>query len=237
MRSLRVGKFTIAVVTAVVCVLGASRGYAVPIVSTYTTAASFDAVTTDQNTVGFSSSIPCPPCYQFANPGSPQTYSTGGITFTTTDPDGLNLNLPSLYTTTPPYPSEFLSNVYYVPPNAIPIRPDTLTITLSTAVTAFALDFTTPEGVNVTFGLGNGFTTTVSTTAFGQPQFEGFVSNTPFDTITLTDSLPNGWFVFDVTTATAAVPEPSTWAMIIIGFLGLGLLAHRRGKNDAASFA
>jgi PEP-CTERM motif-containing protein len=28
----------------------------------------------------------------------------------------------------------------------------------------------------------------------------------------------------------AAVPEPSTWAMMILGFLGLGYMAHRR-KN------
>lgn len=29
-------------------------------------------------------------------------------------------------------------------------------------------------------------------------------------------------------TINAAVPEPSTWAMMILGFLGLGFLAHRR---------
>jgi probable HAF family extracellular repeat protein len=28
--------------------------------------------------------------------------------------------------------------------------------------------------------------------------------------------------------ATSAVPEPSTWAMMILGFLGLGFLAYRR---------
>jgi PEP-CTERM motif len=34
----------------------------------------------------------------------------------------------------------------------------------------------------------------------------------------------------------AAAPEPSTWAMMILGFLGLGFLAHRR-KNSAIRFA
>jgi hypothetical protein len=231
MRSLCVGKFAIGAVAAVVCALGASRGYATTV--TYTSAASFDAATTGQNTINFNAALTCSaPCFQPEG----ASFAQGGITFTTTDPRGLNLNSANEYPTSP-YPSDFLSNVYYVPPNAIPIKPDTLTITLSAAVTAFALDFTTPEGVNVTFGLGNGYTTTVSTTAFGKPQFEGFVSNKPFDTITLTDSLPNGWFVFDVTTATAAVPEPSTWAMMIIGFLGLGLLAHRRRKGGVVSFA
>jgi hypothetical protein len=32
----------------------------------------------------------------------------------------------------------------------------------------------------------------------------------------------------NVTTVSAAVPEPSTWAMIILGFLGIGLVAYRR---------
>jgi hypothetical protein len=33
----------------------------------------------------------------------------------------------------------------------------------------------------------------------------------------------------------SAVPEPSTWAMMILGFFGLGFMAYRR-KQDGASF-
>jgi hypothetical protein len=43
-------------------------------------------------------------------------------------------------------------------------------------------------------------------------------------------------FLAAVTTEVAAVPEPSTWAMMIIGFLGLGFTAYRR-KNDLLRFA
>jgi PEP-CTERM motif len=41
--------------------------------------------------------------------------------------------------------------------------------------------------------------------------------------------------VFGPTTFTAAVPEPSTWAMMILGFCGLGFMAYRR-KQSGASF-
>jgi choice-of-anchor A domain-containing protein len=33
----------------------------------------------------------------------------------------------------------------------------------------------------------------------------------------------------------AAVPEPSTWAMLFAGFAGLGFLGWRRARNDAAA--
>jgi hypothetical protein len=40
----------------------------------------------------------------------------------------------------------------------------------------------------------------------------------------------------DTVTLTDAVPEPSTWAMMILGFLGLGFLAYRR-KNSSLRLA
>jgi hypothetical protein len=41
---------------------------------------------------------------------------------------------------------------------------------------------------------------------------------------------PHGvwWTADDLTFTVAAVPEPSTWAMLILGFLGVGLMAYRR---------
>jgi hypothetical protein len=42
---------------------------------------------------------------------------------------------------------------------------------------------------------------------------------------------------FLVPTTVAAVPEPSTWAMMILGFLGLGFMAYRRKNRVAFRFA
>ena len=37
-----------------------------------------------------------------------------------------------------------------------------------------------------------------------------------------------------ITDITAAVPEPSTWAMMILDFCGIGFMAYRRKQNGAA---
>lgn len=45
----------------------------------------------------------------------------------------------------------------------------------------------------------------------------------------------SGKLVFDVSVNVSAVPEPSTWAMMILGFLGVGFVAYR--KKNALRFA
>ena len=57
-------------------------------------------------------------------------------------------------------------------------------------------------------------------------QFEAYVTITglsPFTSVTFSDTSTNS-FEFLL----AAVPEPSTWAMMILGFLGVGFLAYRK---------
>jgi hypothetical protein len=48
---------------------------------------------------------------------------------------------------------------------------------------------------------------------------------------------PSGPFYYDTTgisaTLTTPVPEASTWAMMILGFFGVGFLAYRRNNNSA----
>jgi PEP-CTERM motif len=46
---------------------------------------------------------------------------------------------------------------------------------------------------------------------------------------------PDGSYLPDNGTfAVAAVPEPSTWAMMLLGFAGLGFMAYRRKNNKTA---
>jgi hypothetical protein len=40
-----------------------------------------------------------------------------------------------------------------------------------------------------------------------------------------------------VTRVASAVPEPSTWAMTLIGFAGIGFLAYRRKRNSTLKAA
>lgn len=59
-------------------------------------------------------------------------------------------------------------------------------------------------------------------------------ANSPLVEPTTTESSPYGWFGGNVELSNvSAVPEPSTWAMMILGFLGLGFMAYRRKANLA----
>jgi PEP-CTERM motif len=46
----------------------------------------------------------------------------------------------------------------------------------------------------------------------------------------------SGFINFIQVTSTGAVPEPSTWAMLLLGFAGIGFMAYRR-KSKPASMA
>jgi hypothetical protein len=37
--------------------------------------------------------------------------------------------------------------------------------------------------------------------------------------------------LLDNVTVTAAIPEPESWAMLILGFLGIGFMAYRKRNN------
>lgn len=46
--------------------------------------------------------------------------------------------------------------------------------------------------------------------------------------------IPGSGAIGGTLTIAAAVPEPSTWAMMVLGFLGVGFMAYRREQNGTA---
>jgi hypothetical protein len=65
-----------------------------------------------------------------------------------------------------------------------------------------------------------------------------FIANAPLMTLSFAelDNCCNGGVLLD-TISMSAIPESSTWAMVILGFAGVGLLAYRRKNKAAFRFA
>ncbi len=198
-----------------------------------TSSAVFDASTTGVVAGNFSD-VPTPysggpgfGTFGSYNPLSGYT-SLQGVSFSTPNSGG-NVNVNSAYF----YSSSDLSAPYAVNSQYTGSAPDILTITLPSAETAFYLDFTTLfTSTTATFDLSNGFSTTVtSTVAYpNAPEFLGFISSDPFTTITLTVPSQQSWVVADFGYG-SAIPEPSAWVLMLVGFGGLGFAACRRQSN------
>lgn len=92
------------------------------------------------------------------------------------------------------------------------------TFTFLAPINSFGGDFTSFEDAAVVFSGGaNG---AFALTAF-TPQFFGFVSDTPFTTVSFNAS-GDPVFGVDALSFGTAVPEPATWAMLLLGFFGIG---------------
>jgi hypothetical protein len=61
----------------------------------------------------------------------------------------------------------------------------------------------------------------------------GLDPNNPVAFVTALTFEGTGTFTGTMTPVVAAVPEPSTWAMMILGFAGVGFMAYRRGSKPA----
>ena len=82
--------------------------------------------------------------------------------------------------------------------------------------------FKDPDGV---FDANSVLLTTLVDNTFSHGQFALYDTDAAmsFSNFTVSGSLVSG-----------AVPEPSTWAMMLLGFAGLGFMAYRRTKKGAA---
>jgi PEP-CTERM motif len=89
--------------------------------------------------------------------------------------------------------------------------------------------FSASNGTETILDFGKSFFN--DTLNVGSGYFTGSLSDPTF--VPGTYSGANGESL-TITDVTAAVPEPSTWAMMILGFCGLGFMAYRRKQNGAA---
>lgn len=81
-------------------------------------------------------------------------------------------------------------------------------------------------------GISSVFSHSISTTNdLGWTTFTGsFVANSTTSLLAFTNTVGGGnaGVLLDAVNVTAAVPEPATWAMMILGFVGVGFVAYRR---------
>jgi hypothetical protein len=83
-------------------------------------------------------------------------------------------------------------------------------------------------------GSGLGFTTNSTSVPGIDLQFVIVGQNIGYQEFAAGSNSVLGVGDFAFTAAVAAVPEPSTWAMMILGFCGLGFMAYRRKQGGPA---
>jgi hypothetical protein len=95
------------------------------------------------------------------------------------------------------------------------------------------------QNIPPTFQLGK-FGSTYSVTFLSSGTWDYFVAANPLDVTLLgRHKTPPQDLEFELSSRslTSAVPEPSTWAMMILGFLGVGFTAYRKKNNHSFRLA
>jgi hypothetical protein len=78
--------------------------------------------------------------------------------------------------------------------------------------------------------------TSVGNAVFGEEGNGLVVFTGSFTSLSWTNPTSENYYAFTVGTV-GAVPEPSTWFMMILGFAGVGFMAYRRNRKDAFRLA
>lgn len=205
--------------------IGAVAGSAQAGVTMYSTQAAFDTAAPGATTFGFNAGG----AFHFG----PNPRSSHGLTFTdnVTAADIATGGAPMLIlvpaVATPTYGVDFLSYQN----TQTGISGDIL----SSGTTAIGFSYGTyvdPGPATVTLSTGDSFAIAPTTTA----AFIGFTSTTPITSVTIDFPDPHG-FSFDLTSVSVlgGVPEPSAWAMMLLGLGGLGAVMRRRRSAAAAA--
>jgi hypothetical protein len=115
---------------------------------------------------------------------------------------------------------------------SLPTLSQTFTDVAGATYTAsfFATDQVADAGSFLTVTAGAGSLTLTGDIGTSYKQYSFQFTGTGLDTFSISAvNNPNFYYVDDVsvTEVARAVPEPSTWAMMVLGFLGLGFMAYR----------
>jgi hypothetical protein len=112
------------------------------------------------------------------------------------------------------------------------LAPGSNVISLTFTIGSSSFDFTNTAGANVQFQNGQFFAVGP---LFASTAAAVFTTNgnqyTYFDFGTFLST--NGTITATLRSPVAAVPEPSTWAMLMLGFAGVGFVTYRRRKTAA----
>jgi hypothetical protein len=206
-----------------VAAIGAFASSADAAVTMYSSQAAFDAAVPTASTFGF-------------NAGGvfslePNPVKMHGLSFRddATAADAATGGVPLLFLVdtgdTPTYGVDFLTYQN--------TQPGIIANVLSKGATAIGFTFGSylPTGdATLTLSTGDSFTISPSSTA----TFIGFTSTTPITSVSV--DYPNS-YAFDLTSVSVlgSVPEPASWALMLIGIGGLGAAMRNRRRSPAAA--
>jgi hypothetical protein len=151
----------------------------------------------------------------FTDPGSsPHTGGTGSLTFNIGSDDPLNLSVGGIALTAPA---------------SLTATVDGVTFTFSTLNS-----FTDSSGHLLDSSSISASTTAPITSAlYGDGNIHLVLEGTTYEIDVVNGGYIEGGTI-SLTAIAAAVPEPSTWVMMLLGFAGLGFVAYRRKQNGTA---
>jgi hypothetical protein len=166
------------------------------------------------------------------DPDSPTNFSGSG-TFTAHSIGGGDFALDAITGIANGFTISGLNNIYSAPSNKIRFTSDTF-LDFNGVAFNVSIGLNTTEAFNFYF---NNFSTGTPGGSFYDCGVAGYCMIGPgqVGNVTPNENPADPYASLTTFSVTAAVPEPSTWATMILGFVGIGAMTYRRRKTAALS--